>query len=208
MGNDSNWPPLEISGCRVRAGYAYLVQDLSFEVRMPATKGSHGSSFSSLFARLNDQSRIPVLFSRAVSRPEDVGKPAKMCGGRFADPEGYLTKIAYIDVLATAGNRIDLEIMFFIDQKMPTCAYTKEDPVCRVMTWEDLKMHAKRPNLAEFLGELDDGSIDEVNLRLTPGLATGYFVTGQDLWTRGETGHTYDLDEYEAQVWIGDIKVK
>lgn len=198
----SNWPPLQINGARVRAGYATITVPKdsqiasTVEVTMPAfDRGPAG--FLNLLGSLQRGEGIEVLFSRAVPSPP-TKEPARMCGGKFADPEAYMGKISCIDMRATPGDRIDLDITFEMAYILSKRAYNPEDHIGgHVMTWNELNMDT---------GDVF-GQVNSVQVRMTRGMTTGYFTLGGYTAFEPE-GPAYDLDEYGARIWIGNTFIK
>lgn len=204
--NATNWPPLQINGVRVRAGYAYF-SDTEIRVTTPAFKGVAKNTFADLIAALNNQADVEVLFSRSVPLPK--GEPARMCGGKYTDPEGYIAKVHYIDLMAIAGDRIDLELFFNVVRKLDSCAYGSNDSSHnRVLTWDDLNVEASQISSKDDYRSNE--SIGELMLRLSPGLVTGCFAGAENVYTRSGImpRDFYDIDEYDARITIGDLKLR
>lgn len=189
----TNWPPLQINGCRIRAGWARFTDGERLEVSMPALDRGE-CSFEFLVDVLAKQAKVDVLWSRVCAPEPGAPKVAAMCGGKWQDPEGFIGRLSCIDVLMTPGDRIDLELMFTMVGKLPSCAYaTNQDLLSRVLTWDNVAIGGAQEHL----------SINRVQLRMTHQPPNGLIVTGfyeagpfnGVLWNE-----TYDVDELAVKI--------
>ena len=191
----TNWPPLQINGHRVRAGWARFVDDKRLEISMPALdRGT--CRFEYLMDLLAKQGQVEVLWSRVCPPEPGAPKAAAMCGGKWMDPEGFIGRLSCMDVLMTPGDRIDLELTFSIDEKMPTCAYGANPEVGHVLTWDDVKLGGVR----EYL------TVNRAQLRMTHQPPSGMVVTG--FYEAGPSNsllmphwnETYDVNELAVEI--------